>query len=380
MRDTIEADEKLESGPAVRSQSDLAAKPPSDSRTSIHYPFSSNARLRESYVNPWGNHVRYGKILEDLDALAGNIALKHTRQSFTRPLVLVTASVDRIALHGSASIEQDLTMEGAVTWTGSSSMEIGMTARCAEREHVWVSANFTFVGRNPASGASALINSIEPVTDAERSAYEAAAARQAEKRERRVREAKSVGGRTPMQHRLIRELLQKAEPLKRMPALADRGSILMYKTALSNALTCQLTHQNTHGRVFGGFLMRKAFELAFATAHLFSGGRPVILEVDDVAFKKPVSIGDLLQFESIVLYTRQRDFISGKRYPQVHVEVTAIVSDPSTQTSSVTNTFNFTFAIPDKVRVLDVIPATEGEAARMVKMMELDDAQERGEV
>ena len=45
-----------------------------------------------------------------------------------------------------------------------------------------------------------------------------------------------------------------------------------------------------------------------------------------------------------------------------------------------TNTFNFTFAIPDKVRVLDVIPATEGEAARMVKMMELDDAQERGEV
>lgn len=32
--------------------------------------------------------------------------------------------------------------------------------------------------------------------------------------------------------------------------------------------------RNLHGRVFGGFLMRRAFELAFSTAYLFAGTRP----------------------------------------------------------------------------------------------------------
>jgi hypothetical protein len=45
---------------------------PRQSRTSISYPFTSNPLLKESYRNPWGQ-VRFGKILEDLDALAGNI-------------------------------------------------------------------------------------------------------------------------------------------------------------------------------------------------------------------------------------------------------------------------------------------------------------------
>lgn len=45
---------------------------PSQSMTSVSYPFSSNEFLKESYRNPYGQ-VRFGKILEDLDALAGNI-------------------------------------------------------------------------------------------------------------------------------------------------------------------------------------------------------------------------------------------------------------------------------------------------------------------
>jgi hypothetical protein len=37
-----------------------------------------------------------------------------------------------------------------------------------------------------------------------------------------------------------------------------------------------------HGRIFGGFLMRRAYELAFATVHMFAGQRPRFVEVGQV--------------------------------------------------------------------------------------------------
>lgn len=56
-------------------QSELTVKNPSESRTSISYKFSSDYILREQYRNPW-NEIRMGKLLEDLDALAGTISFK----------------------------------------------------------------------------------------------------------------------------------------------------------------------------------------------------------------------------------------------------------------------------------------------------------------
>ena len=56
-------------------QSELLTKTPSQSRTSIHFNFSSDYILREQYRDPW-NEVRIGKLLEDLDALAGTISVK----------------------------------------------------------------------------------------------------------------------------------------------------------------------------------------------------------------------------------------------------------------------------------------------------------------
>lgn len=58
-----------------QSQTQLAVKVPAQSRTSIDYNFSSDYTLREQYRNPW-NEIRMGKLLEDLDALAGTVAFK----------------------------------------------------------------------------------------------------------------------------------------------------------------------------------------------------------------------------------------------------------------------------------------------------------------
>jgi acyl-coenzyme A thioesterase 9 len=68
--------EKLSDTPTdAPSQGELVKKNPGQSRTSIVYKFSSDYILREQYRNPW-NEIRMGKLVEDLDALAGTIAFK----------------------------------------------------------------------------------------------------------------------------------------------------------------------------------------------------------------------------------------------------------------------------------------------------------------
>lgn len=54
--------------------------------------------------------------------------------------------------------------------------------------------------------------------------------------------------------------------------------------------------------MFGGFLLRRAFELAFASCYVFAGSRPIFDCVDDVQFKKPVDVGDLMRLRSCVLH------------------------------------------------------------------------------
>ncbi len=60
-------------GAAAEVAADLVAKTPAASSLSVNYAFATDPVLRELYCNPWGK-VRVGKVVEDLDALAGSIA------------------------------------------------------------------------------------------------------------------------------------------------------------------------------------------------------------------------------------------------------------------------------------------------------------------
>ncbi|CAN0917875.1 Acyl-coenzyme A thioesterase 2, chloroplastic [Linum grandiflorum] len=106
-------------------QTQLLTKSPDQSRTSIHYNFSSDYIVREQYRDPW-NEVRIWKLLEDLDALVGTISANHyaDEDCTTRPFLLVTASVDRIVLKKPISVDVDLKIVGSAIWVGRSSIEI----------------------------------------------------------------------------------------------------------------------------------------------------------------------------------------------------------------------------------------------------------------
>jgi hypothetical protein len=68
----------------------------------------------------------------------------------------------------------------------------------------------------------------------------------------------------------------------------------MDATRLSNTFTCQPQQRNMHGGIFGGFLMRRAYELAFATTHLFAGQRPRFIAINRVRSSVLSAIGHLL--------------------------------------------------------------------------------------
>lgn len=147
-------------------------------------------------------------------------------------------------------------------------------------------ANFTFVARDAETGQSAPINRISPETEQEKLLWEQAEARNKMRKVKRGEQKNKIDNQDIIR---INELLAEGRVFVDLPALADRDSILIRDTCLQSSIICQPQQRNIHGRIFGGFLMRKAFELAFSTAYTFAGASPRFVEVDHVDFVKPVS-------------------------------------------------------------------------------------------
>ncbi len=361
-------------------------KHPRESEVGIPYLFSQDQFLLETYRNPWGE-MRFGKILEDLDALAGNIAFNHVvslDEGAMNPLI-VTAGVDRIRVRQRPDIGNDQYLSGKVTWVGSSSMEIRMRiAAGTANGPEWLEAYFTFVTLHPETKRAIPVPPLLPETDEERVHFELGAVKARARKE--ARQSKIHLGR-PMSERSLKidvraaHLLEEAGMLLRMPSLADPNTMLMDQTAQSNAMVAQPQARNLHDRIFGGFLMRRAFELAFATAYLFGGDKPRFLEVDDISFDKPVDVGDLLVFKSLVLYTdpdgRNLGTYVDKHdgLPLVNVEVECWVTSPESKKAEVSNFFYFTFALPNKSSCRRVLPANIDQARRQALRMSVDETQ-----
>uniref|UniRef100_A0A8R1E6I5 HotDog ACOT-type domain-containing protein n=1 Tax=Caenorhabditis japonica TaxID=281687 RepID=A0A8R1E6I5_CAEJA len=135
----------------------------------------------------------------------------------------------------------------------------------------------------------------------------------------------------------------------------------LHRTKLSITDICFPEHQNMYGKIFGGFLMRKALELAFTNAKLYCKGRVSVRSMDQIEFRKAVEIGNILHFDSFVTST------NGK---YIQMKVVASVSDQNRlpelakinnatlgQEARVnTNVFNFTMESVENPSVLTVVP------------------------
>ncbi len=306
--------------------------------------------------------------------------------------MLVTAAVDRIALRNIPQLENDQRLSGQVTYVGSSSMEIRMqiheisSDNNSDENNVnvehWLEGYFTFVAVNPETNKPVQICPLIPETSEERALFELGAMK-AKKRKEARKTGSTVDGKAKIDHR-AEQLMSDAFPLLHMPSLADPQAILMSSTAMQNSLIAQPQVRNLSNRIFGGFLMRRAFELAFANAYSFGGEWPQMLEVDNITFLSPVDVGDLLQFNSRVIYSLPEGGKLGaevKKHsskPLVMIEVECLVMEPEKAKAHLSNRFYFTFVLPTKEYCRKILPGTIEESRRMVQRMVADEEQGLG--
>lgn len=80
----------------------------------------------------------------------------------------------------------------------------------------------------------------------------------------------------------------------------------MRDAKLENLVICYPVKRNLYGKIFGGYLMRTAYETALSNAAILSKCTPQVMAADSVVFKKSVEIGSLLLLSSQVCYSTDR--------------------------------------------------------------------------
>ncbi|EGT49583.1 hypothetical protein CAEBREN_12494 [Caenorhabditis brenneri] len=330
-------------------------------------PLSTDTDKQKEYLSASGS-VRLGKILEDLDHMAVHVAYVHNSENgtldepMTLPRTIVTASVKRIDLNKvDIHPSRDIIIDGQVTYAGTSSMQVCL--RLFQNDdngnlmHL-LKAEFIMVSRDPLDGTKKV--RVHGLTA--RTPDEAETINQAKEH---FRIMGNSANRQPSNeefnliHDMYNELIGRS--MVHDVAVLSNSEMWMHKTNLSVTEICFPEYQNMYGKIFGGFLMRKALELAHTNAKLYCKGRVAIRSMDQIEFRKPVEIGHILHFDSLVTYTQ------GK---YIQVKVAATISDQhklpelaklnnptlGEEARVNTNVFNFTMESVENPNVLRVVP------------------------
>eukprot|EP01121_Diplochlamys_sp_Union-15-3_P005618 TRINITY_DN1594_c0_g2_i1.p1 TRINITY_DN1594_c0_g2~~TRINITY_DN1594_c0_g2_i1.p1 ORF type:complete len:432 (-),score=61.47 TRINITY_DN1594_c0_g2_i1:50-1345(-) len=327
----------------------LLEKTPQFSRIEITYPFSTDIVLRDQYLNFYGG-LRFGKILEDLDACAGTVSHKHADDNnpVTRPLTIVTASVDRIDLLDKLYADRDLRMDGCLSYVGTSSMEVRIEVHSkdpiSKNYEPLILASFTMVATY--GGKSAPVNRLVPQTEQEKAMFKQGEANKNMRKQLKQSDLK-IKPPTSEESAYIHSLFLEAKK-------SDVKTKDMATSCLQTVLLCHPQQKNTNNKIFGGYLMRKSYELAWANARTYCQDRTYFLSLDEVNFVKPVNLGDIVLLSSQVIYTEGHSL-------GVKVLAEVVKHGELGDTKYVTNTFHFTFTCPTSV-VPRVFPNTYLEA------------------
>lgn len=390
-----------------------------DSWLEIIFPFSNHEALRDSMMRSDGKTVRYGKLFEILDALAADVSYRHCDglddletsrrlgENAKRHYVsgahvnttVVTAAVDGV--HASANIDanNDLKLQGYLTYVGKSSMEVtidiitvmpdGMERKVGDTQFIMVARD---AETNKAKDIHQLILSDEESVRRFKIGQERATLRRT-----KASTSLSVAAPLPEEMEVIHRLYMESRSLKSQKdeiiksALGKKGISnhsnsstsspppltttttttttatatptpkpsnfkWMKNTVFKSVLLMHPQDRNVHGKIFGGFLMREAFEIAWVAAITFFGvPNPAFVSVDDIQFVKPVNIGGIMEFVAAVVYSSDDKIV---------VQVNAYEVGYASGSREKTNALTYVFAAPkdgDSQSVSHVMPSTYEE-------------------
>lgn len=362
------------STPATPSNKDLTPKRMADSYHRVVIPLAQDPWLLDNYLNASG-HIRLGTIFMDLDALSGVIAYKHTGESVTT----VTAAVDRITINHPLNELCDLELSGQVTFaTGRSSMEISIQVAkvpkegaIVQNEDVLMTCAFTMVSLDLNTKKPVAISPVKIETEEEKRLF---ALGERNYNAKKARAKTGLRRQTPndeesdLIHAMWLRQLEYHDPNN--PLRKPTNTHYMSTTTLHSSQIMQPQYRNRHNfMIFGGYLLKTTFELAFCCAAAFSHSRPTFLSLDPSTFENPVPVGSVLYLKATVAYTEpsttsttkssENGDGNGSETTRVQIRIDSKVRDIEHGSSTKpTGQFNYTFAVEGDI---GVVPQTYEE-------------------
>ncbi|KAH7921130.1 Thioesterase/thiol ester dehydrase-isomerase [Leucogyrophana mollusca] len=338
-----------------------------DTYSEITLPFASSPHLLEQYTNASGG-LRTGMLMEHLDSLAGSISYKHMLgpgvetlgRIQERGFYIVTASVERLDMLAPLHPVRDIRLSGQVIYTGKSSMEVAVKMEAldatGQAAQTLLLGRFSMVCRDAQTHRAHPVNQLIISTPEEQALYSMG---ESSKNRRRSLALRSLS-RVPPSSAEAADLHSFYLQYGREDDLAPKEErVWMGDTHLEKTMLMFPQERNVHQKVFGGYLMRLAYELGFANASLLTRSHVQFLSLDGISFAKPVPIGSILRLTSQILHTSP----PGEYPAGVHVGVQANVVDVRTGHEETTNDFRFTWCRDDGAAIArKVAPKTYQEA------------------
>ncbi|PRP80131.1 acyl-coenzyme A thioesterase 9, mitochondrial-like [Planoprotostelium fungivorum] len=329
-----------------------------DSFVELYIPLSTSEDVFKRYRLFETDRIRFGKVLEDLDALAADIAYRHCGRDANEKYTIVTAGVDRLNILGHVTKSCDVCLRGSVVLVGTTSMEVHLlilTKKGEEPENLLSQTTFTMVCRDQKTYKGAKVSTLQIVTD-----YDKWASAQAQKRRDRRAESAKVDLRTaPPRSDEIEEIHRFF--LGSSSVTPTSELVPMSSTVVQTIEVMHGQERNVHNKIFGGHLMRLAFELASISAYQTTTVYPVLRAMDDVRFYSPVEIGSILNLKSSVQMIETQ-----KRLVYVTVVAEMTVTSLLEKPKKITNEFHFVFLCDRLTPLPTVMPNSYTEVMEYI--------------
>ena len=296
-------------------------------------------------------NLRFGLLLEILDKVAEETALNYVNRFFPQARV-VTAAIDNILVRHAADVTKDLRFDARINHVGRSSLEIGIrVSQPGEPSNHVASCYFTMVARSTTGegAVSLVLPGLEYADETEKKRARKALARREEYKQQK---AALLEPPSRQEYQMFTELHKaQDEP--------DFQGMLVGRMATDSWERMFPEFENVPQKIFGGYLIRRAYELAAICSELVAPDRSIIAAVNRINFYEPVRMGDKLHYTAKVVYT-QDSFVC------VEANIERLSADRTSRALSNSCLFTFVNVGPDlSHRKVDrIYPTTYAEEAR----------------
>jgi acyl-CoA hydrolase len=261
-------------------------------------PLTTDDALRRRFMvldEPILANMRFGLLLEILDKVAEEAALSYVNR-YDPDARVVTAAIDNIVIHHVTDMSRDMHFKARINHVGRSSLEIGIRVEQPGDpvRHI-ASCYFTMVARSGVGegGVSISLPGLEYTE-----AIEQQRAANALKRREEYKQQQALLTEPPSR--------EEFKMLTGLHAVQDEPG---FNGLLTGRLTADAwermypEQENVPKKIFGGYLIRRAYELSSICSELVAPNRPIPSAVNRINFFHPVRMGDKLHYTSRVVYT-----------------------------------------------------------------------------